>query len=231
MGDMGAHTMDLLWNAIDAGAPTAIEVDQEVSDNYDPNITPVKLKVSFEHPANSWRGPVTVVWYQGGLKPNPPKNYFNLARVGNGAIFEGAKGSIFADFTSRVIIPNNDDGDLTYYKRRTKEQLLPLVGGTGQPTQTPPRATPGPAGEQAARGGAPPSPALPAGFTAMPSAEPGPTGFPVLQTLEGGVPPALGLPNTDVDTILRAEPSGRTGARPDAFQSNGLDRRLQGQEQ
>ena len=36
MGDMGAHTMDLLWNAIDAGAPTAIEVDQEVSDKYDP---------------------------------------------------------------------------------------------------------------------------------------------------------------------------------------------------
>ena len=29
MGDMGAHTMDLLWNSIDAGAPTGIEVDQE----------------------------------------------------------------------------------------------------------------------------------------------------------------------------------------------------------
>ena len=35
MGDMGAHTMDLLWNSIDAGAPTGIEVDQEVSDKYD----------------------------------------------------------------------------------------------------------------------------------------------------------------------------------------------------
>ncbi len=34
MGDMGAHTMDLLWNAIDAGAPTSIEVDQEVSDKF-----------------------------------------------------------------------------------------------------------------------------------------------------------------------------------------------------
>ena len=53
MGDMGAHTMDLVWNAIDAGAPTAIEVDQEVSDKYDPNICPVKLKAIFEHPANS----------------------------------------------------------------------------------------------------------------------------------------------------------------------------------
>ena len=40
MGDMGAHTMDLLWNSIDAGAPTGIEVDQDVSDKYDPNIMP-----------------------------------------------------------------------------------------------------------------------------------------------------------------------------------------------
>ncbi len=32
MGDMGAHTMDLVWNAIDAGGPTAIEVDHDASD-------------------------------------------------------------------------------------------------------------------------------------------------------------------------------------------------------
>ena len=38
MGDMGAHTMDLLWNSIDAGAPTGIEVDQDVSDKYNPDI-------------------------------------------------------------------------------------------------------------------------------------------------------------------------------------------------
>jgi len=223
MGDMGAHTMDLPWNAIDAGVPTAIEVDQEVSDKYDPNITPVKLKVSFEHPANSWRGPVTLVWYQGGLKPNPPKSYFNLTRVGNGAIFEGTKGSIFADFTTRVIIPNNDDGDLTYYKRRTREQLLPLVGGTGQPTQDPPSAARGPAGGQGARGGARPARTLPAGFTAMPSADPGPTGFPVVQTLSSGVPAALGLPNTDVESILQAEQSGRPAGRPDIFQTDWID--------
>ena len=86
---MGAHTMDLLWNSIDAGVPTGIEVDTDVSDKYDPNICPVKLKVTFDHPANSWRGPIQVVWYQGGLKPPAPKGYVDFARVGNGAIFEG----------------------------------------------------------------------------------------------------------------------------------------------
>jgi predicted dehydrogenase len=225
MGDMGAHTMDLLWNAIDAGAPSAIEVDQDVSDKYDPNITPVKLKVSFEHPANHWRGPVTVVWYQGGLKPDPPKNYLDLTRVGNGAIFEGTRGSIFADFTSRVIIPNNDDGDLTYYKRRSREELLPLIEGTGQVTQASNRSVRGPAAGQVARAGAQAGRPLPGGFTAMPSAEPGPNGFPAVQMMEGGVPAALGLPNTNVEAILRAEQSGG-GAAPagaDVFQMDWID--------
>src|SRR3954452_5801165 len=179
MGDMGAHTMDLLWNSIDAGAPTGIEVDQDVSDKYDPNICPVKLKVSFDHPANSWRGPVQVVWYQGGLKPNPPKSYVDLTRVGNGAIFEGTKGALFADFTSRLIIPNNDDGDLTYYKRRSQADTLPLIGGTGQVTQAAARPRPA-GGQQGGRGGrGVPAGPLPGGMRSMPSAEPGPNGFPV----------------------------------------------------
>lgn len=216
MGDMGAHTMDLLWNAIDAGGPTAIEVDQEVSDRYNPDITPVKLKVSFEHPANAWRGPIKVVWYQGGLKPETPRNYIDVTRIGNGAIFEGTKGTILADFTSRVIIPNNDDGDFTYYKRRAKEDLLPLVGGTGQVTQAAAR----PAGRRS-----PQAPrALPGGLTRMPSAEPGPNGFPEIQFVEGGIPAALGLPNDTVEALLRAEQSGRRSLGADSlFQMDWID--------
>ena len=203
MGDMGAHTMDLLWNAIDAGAPTGIEVDQEVSDKFNPDITPVKLKVAFEHPANQWRGPITVVWYQGGLKPEAPKGFIDVTKIGNGAIFEGTKGSILADFESRMIIPNNDDGDLTYYKRRGKDQLLPLMGGTGYVSQRPKRAA---AAKPATP--APPRP-LPGGLKQWPDAKPGPDGFPVIQTLDNGLPPALGLPNPEIETIEDAIKAGR----------------------
>jgi predicted dehydrogenase len=209
MGDMGAHTMDLLWNSVDAGAPAGIEVDQDVSDKYDPNICPVKLKVSFEHPANRWRGPITIVWYQGGLKPNAPRPYLDVSRIGNGAIFEGTKGSILADFTTRVILPNNDDGDLTYYKRRSRQDLLPLIGGTGQVTQAPARSGGrGPAGR--------PGP-LPGGLARMPNAQPGPNGFPAIEFLPGGIPAALGLPNTAVE---------RTGPAPvgdSLFQQEWID--------
>ncbi len=213
MGDMGAHTMDLLWNAIDAGAPTAIEIDRSVSDKFDPNITPVKLKASFEHPANQWRGPVTVVWYQGGLKPNAPKSYIDVERIGNGAIFEGTKGAILADFTTRVIVPNNDDGDFTYYKRRSKDQLLPLVGGTGQATQAPP--------SRAAAPGRSAAPGLLPGMTAMPNSQPGASGFPEIQMVEGGIPAGLVLPNTDVDRILDAQRAGSVA--PDIFQMDWID--------
>jgi len=211
MGGMGAHTMDLVWNAVDAGAPIAIEADHDVSDKYNPDICPVKLKVHFSHPANQWRGPVELVWYQGGLKPESPKSYIDMEKIGNGAVFEGTKGSILCDFTSRLIIPNNDDGDLTYYRRRSQQQLLPLVNGTGLPTQQPAGAKRVPA---SAGSGPPP---LPPGFTAFPNAEPEPNGFPTIQYLENGLPAALGLPNTDVDSILEAEKSGRL-LNPDPFQ-------------
>jgi len=235
MGDMGAHTMDLLWNAIDAGAPTAIEVDQDVSDKYNPDITPVKLKASFDHPANSWRGPVTLVWYQGGLKPPTPRNYVDVSHIPNGAIFEGTKGTILADFTSRIILPNNDDGDFTYYKRRGKEETLPLIGGTGQVTQAAGRGGRGgaggggrgapPAGRGAGGGrGAAGGRSLPAGFTAMPSAEVGPNGFPAVQMMEGGIPPDLGMPNTNVQAILQAEQAGRPISTGDSlFQEEWID--------
>ncbi len=213
MGDMGAHTMDLLWNAIDAGAPIAIEVDQDVSDKYNPDICPVKLKATFDHPANDWRGPIQIVWYQGGLKPKTPKGYIDISGVGNGAIFEGTKGAIFADFTSRIIVPNNDDGDLTYYKRRAKDQVLPLIGGTGQATQGALR----PAGPR------PAPPPLPNGFTAQPNAQPGPNGFPAIQFVDGKIPAAIGMPNTSVQAILAAEKAGRHPSGGDVFQQEWLD--------
>ncbi len=213
MGDMGAHTMDLVWNAIDAGAPTAIEIDQDVSDKYNPDVCPVKLKAHFAHPANQWRGPVELVWYQGGLKPKSPRDYIDVSKIGNGALFEGTRGSILADFTTRLIIPNNDDGDFTYYRRRRKDELLPLIRGTGQPTQV--RAS--------ARRAPRPAPPLPAGFTAEPNVQPGPNGFPTVQLFENGVPAALGLPNPEVEAILEEEKSGQAIQGADIFQLEWLD--------
>lgn len=124
VGDMGSHTMDLAWNALDAELPTAIEAK---GDPFNPEVTPVKMEAHFELPANSWRQAIQCSWYQGGAMPESPSRYIDLEKIGHGVLFEGSKGALVADFTTRTIYPR-PDGDMTYYKPRTKAELLPPVG-------------------------------------------------------------------------------------------------------
>ena len=125
IGDMGSHTMDLAWNAIDAGLPTSAEAQGEA---FNPDVTPVELKMTFDHPANDWRPAIRVGWYQGGAMPGSPKPYVDLKAVGHGAMFKGSKGYIVADFESRVLLPFGNDADMTYYKPRPKSELIAPLG-------------------------------------------------------------------------------------------------------
>jgi hypothetical protein len=125
IGDMGSHTMDLLWNCVDATLPTSAEAKGE---KFNPDVTPVTSESHFEHPANDWRGPIRVSWYQGGRMPESPKHYINLRAIDHGAMFKGSKGFLIADFDSRILLPYTDSADLTYYKPRTQDKLLPPLG-------------------------------------------------------------------------------------------------------
>ncbi len=125
IGDMGSHTIDLVWNAIDADLPTTAVAE---GDPYNPDVTPVKMKATFDNPANDWRGPIKVHWYQGGAMPRSPKGYIDLNKIGHGAMFKGTKGFIICDFDSRIVLPFGDDADFTYYNKRDKEDVIPPLG-------------------------------------------------------------------------------------------------------
>jgi len=125
VGDMGSHTMDLAWNAIDAGLPTSVEAEGEP---FNPDVTPVELTASFDHPANDWRPAIRVVWYQGGAMPNSPKPYIDLTQIGHGAMFKGSQGFLIADYDSRILLPYGKEADMTYYKPRSKDELIPPLG-------------------------------------------------------------------------------------------------------
>ncbi|MFN0172877.1 MAG: Gfo/Idh/MocA family protein [Bryobacteraceae bacterium] len=129
IGDMGAHTMDLAWNAIDAGLPVAAQADMRLSEKFNPDVTPVELEATFDHPANAWRPAIRVTWYQGGVMPESPKPSIDLKKIGHGVMFEGSRGWLIADFNSRMLIPSDKEGDLSYYKRRGSADLLPNMGG------------------------------------------------------------------------------------------------------
>ncbi|MCD6338765.1 MAG: gfo/Idh/MocA family oxidoreductase, partial [Verrucomicrobia bacterium] len=125
VGDMGSHTMDLAWNALDADLPVSAEAK---GDPFNPDVTPVKFEAHFEIPANAWRPAVLVSWYQGGAMPESPARFIDLTKIGHGALFEGNKGYVIADFRNRALYPINDRADMTYYKRRSKEELIPPMG-------------------------------------------------------------------------------------------------------
>ena len=124
IGDMGSHTMDLAWNALDAGLPTSAEATGE---KFNPDVTPVECESHFEHPANDWRGPIRVSWYQGGLMPRSPNPTIDLKRIDHGAMFKGTRGFLIADFGTRILVPWGDKA-LPNYKPRAPEQMLPPVG-------------------------------------------------------------------------------------------------------
>jgi predicted dehydrogenase len=107
VGDMGSHTMDLAWNAIDASLPTGAAA---TGDPFNTDITPVKLAAHFKIPANDWRPAIKLSWYQGGAMPQAPTETA-FKGIGHGAMFTGSKGILIADFGSHVIIPNGTAAD------------------------------------------------------------------------------------------------------------------------
>ncbi|HTL55222.1 MAG TPA: Gfo/Idh/MocA family oxidoreductase [Candidatus Limnocylindrales bacterium] len=125
VGDMGSHTMDLAWNAIDAELPAGAEGK---GDPFNAEVTPVKLETHFEIPANNWRQAIKLSWYQGGAMPEGPIPYIDLHKIDHGAMFEGSKGVLVANFDTRVLFPQGSQADLTYYKPRTKQTLIPPMG-------------------------------------------------------------------------------------------------------
>jgi len=127
VGDMGSHTMDLAWNALDGDLPTSAEADPK-SDKFNPEVTPVGLHMMWDIPKNDWRDEVRVHWYQGGMMPNSPTKWLDLKKIGHGAMFKGSDGFIVSDFGARLIIPYGKAADMTYYKPRPKEKLIPPFG-------------------------------------------------------------------------------------------------------
>ncbi|NLH43500.1 MAG: Gfo/Idh/MocA family oxidoreductase [Planctomycetes bacterium] len=125
IGDMGSHTMDLVWNVVGNGLPTTMEASGEP---FNPDVTPVRMESHAMLPANDWRGEIGVHWYQGGAMPRTPRDWVDLNKIGHGAMFKGTKGYLITDFTSRLLIPFGDNADMSYYDRRPKDKMLPDLG-------------------------------------------------------------------------------------------------------
>ncbi|MFC1780669.1 Gfo/Idh/MocA family protein [Planctomycetota bacterium] len=142
IGDMGSHTGDLCWNGLYNNLPstdpawlkpylpTAIEASGE---EFDPDTVPVEMRAIFDLPANDWHSAIRMGFFMGGALPSSPRRSIDVSSISDGAMYRGSKGYIVSDYQTRMLIPYGDDADLSYYKPRSEEELIPpLVNFMGE---------------------------------------------------------------------------------------------------
>jgi predicted dehydrogenase len=111
IGDMGCHTWDNVFWAMDPDYPSSVELLEIIGKTKETFASKTHFK--WEFPAKGARPAFTAHWYSGGLKPAAPDAYVNdpfrkdksgkLAGLpGSGSIYIGAKG---------VMLVSGDYGD------------------------------------------------------------------------------------------------------------------------
>jgi predicted dehydrogenase len=123
VGDMGSHTMDLAWNAIDATLPLTATAH---GDPVNPDVAPSALTMTFEHPANAWRPAIKVTWYQGTHKPTSISGI--PTKPGHGALFLGDKAGLVAGFRELELFPLDEKKGMAHYTPRPEAKQLPKLG-------------------------------------------------------------------------------------------------------
>ena len=99
LGDMGCHILDPVFQALKLKYPLSI---QGSSSQVNTESAPVASRVRYEFPARenmpkTGMPPVTLHWYDGGLRPDRPADLEDGEQMGDrngGALFIGSKGKI-----------------------------------------------------------------------------------------------------------------------------------------
>jgi predicted dehydrogenase len=91
LGDMGCHNMDLAFFALDLRDPVTVSAESSPVNAESP---PAWSIITSEFPKRGKRGPVKLVWYDGGKKPEA-----SLAKLdklpGNGVLVIGTKDTLY----------------------------------------------------------------------------------------------------------------------------------------
>jgi predicted dehydrogenase len=99
LGDMGCHFMDLPFWALDLQYPTVCAAEGA---EVDPDTCPTGLVVRYEFPARGDQPPVKLTWYDG---TRIPTEVAGRKVPGNGVMFVGRDGMLFADYHSYRLFP------------------------------------------------------------------------------------------------------------------------------
>lgn len=92
LGDMACHTVNMPFMGLDLRDPVTLEAE---TSKHNKDSFPRWSIIRFEFPANQWRGPVKMVWYDGGQRPSPEIFDGTTKLAGSGCIVIGSKGKLY----------------------------------------------------------------------------------------------------------------------------------------
>jgi predicted dehydrogenase len=93
LGDIGCHSLDPVFRALKLGYPTSVGACCTLVND---ETYPVASRVTYEFPARGDLAPVTLHWYDGGMKPPRPPELGDGRRWDtNGALYIGEKGKMY----------------------------------------------------------------------------------------------------------------------------------------
>ncbi len=133
LGDMACHTFNMPYMALDLKDPVSVVAE---SSGHNKDSYPKWSIITFQFPANDTRGPVPVMWYDGGKKPS--KDIFSGSDA-SGALIVGEKGKLHAkgDYCEQYAIDGVDEPKVEWEKSpggtddkgHFKEWVLAIQGG------------------------------------------------------------------------------------------------------
>jgi predicted dehydrogenase len=95
LGDIGCHSLDPIFRALKLKYPTSVEA---VSTLVNEETYPLGSMVRYQFPARGELSPVTLTWYDGGIRPfNLPELEEGIQMGVGGTLFVGDKGKILDD--------------------------------------------------------------------------------------------------------------------------------------
>ena len=93
LGDIGCHSIDPVFRALKLGYPTSVDACCTLVND---QTYPVASRVTYEFPARGGLAPVTLHWYDGGMKPPRPVELEDGRKwETNGALYIGDKGKMY----------------------------------------------------------------------------------------------------------------------------------------
>lgn len=102
LADFWCHYADLPHWALNLSYPSVVEA---VGSDPHPFFTTVDMKVEYTYPARGEDPEVKLTWYQGKYRPQGLLTEEQFKGFGSGVLFVGSKGMLLANYTKRVLLP------------------------------------------------------------------------------------------------------------------------------